>query len=71
MGRATLNGIRFLLTYSCTNMCDHCFLHCSPETRGTFTAGQLRRVFAQIQPIPTIETVYFELPDRSNGLERG
>jgi hypothetical protein len=26
-----LNAIHFLLTYSCTNTCDRCFLQCSPE----------------------------------------
>ena len=55
-----LNGIHFLLTYSCTYECDHCFLHCSPQARGTFTCEQLRQVFAEIERIPTVETVYFE-----------
>ncbi len=60
MGNLTLNGIHFLLSYSCTNTCDHCFLHCSPEAPGTFTCEQLRRVFAQIELMGTVETVYFE-----------
>jgi len=55
-----LNAVHFLLTYSCTYTCDHCFLHCSPEARGTFTCEQLRRVFAEIERIGTVETVYFE-----------
>jgi len=55
-----MNGIHFLLSYACTYKCDHCFLHCSPEARGTFTCEQLRRVFEQIELIGTIETVYFE-----------
>ena len=32
-----LTGIHFLLTYSCTSECDHCFLYCSPNAKGTFT----------------------------------
>ncbi len=55
-----VNGIHFLLTYSCTYKCDHCFLHCSPEARGTFTGAQLRQVFSRIERMGTIETVYFE-----------
>ena len=55
-----LNGIHFLLTYSCTNTCDHCFLHCSPEARGTFTCEQLRRVFREIARMPPVVNVYFE-----------
>ena len=60
MGKPSLNGIHFLLTYSCTSICDHCFLHCSPEARGTFTLEQLRRVFAEIDRMGTVRTVYFE-----------
>jgi len=60
MGNLTLNGIHFLLTYSCTRTCDHCFLHCSPEARGTFTCEQLRRAFAEIERMGTVESVYFE-----------
>jgi len=57
---ASLSGIHFLLSYACTYICDHCFLHCSPEARGTFTCEQLRRVFAEIKRMGTVETVYFE-----------
>jgi len=60
MGTSSVTGIHFLLTYSCTNTCDHCFLHCSPEARGTFTCEQLRRVFAEIERMGTVDTVYFE-----------
>jgi len=55
-----ITGIHFLLTYSCTYECDHCFLFCSPWTRGTFTRDQLRRVFDEIARLPEIEEVYFE-----------
>jgi len=56
----TLSGIHFLLSYSCTYKCDHCFLHCSPEARGTFTCADLRRAFAEIARMGSVETVYFE-----------
>ena len=55
-----VNGIHFLLTYACTYRCDHCFLHCSPEARGTFTGAQLRETFEEIDRMGAIETVYFE-----------
>ena len=55
-----LNGIHLLLTYACTNECDHCFLHCSPEARGTFTCEQLRRVFEEVERVGTVRTVYGE-----------
>jgi len=55
-----VNGIHFLLTYSCTHECDHCFLHCSPEAGGTFTCEHLREVFGEIRRIGTVEMAYFE-----------
>jgi hypothetical protein len=55
-----IDGIHFLLTYSCTYECDHCFLHGSPRAQGTFTVEQLRAVFEQIQRLGSVEDVYFE-----------
>ncbi|HVO64364.1 MAG TPA: radical SAM protein [Terriglobales bacterium] len=55
-----LTAIHILLTYQCTNECDHCFLHCGPQREGTFTLGQLRELLVQIHEIPGIDTVYFE-----------
>lgn len=55
-----LTGIHILLTYKCTNECDHCFLHCGPDKEGTFTLRQLRRLFSEIPRIETVRTVYFE-----------
>ncbi|MBN2227720.1 MAG: hypothetical protein JW763_10185 [candidate division Zixibacteria bacterium] len=55
-----LTGIHFLLTYSCTYECDHCFLYCSPNTEGTFTIDQVKRVLDDAKRIPGMEWVYFE-----------
>ena len=59
MGDSTPSGIHFLLTYSCTYTCDHCFLHCSPEARGTFTCEQVRRAFAEIERVGTVEFLHY------------
>ncbi len=55
-----LTGIHFLLTYTCTFECDHCFLYCGPHSEGTFTRRQLRRVFEEMEKIGTVNSVYFE-----------
>lgn len=55
-----LTQIHFLLTYTCTFKCDHCFLYSSPEATGTFTIERLRSVFDEIVKIPSLDMVYFE-----------
>ena len=55
-----LSGVHFLLTYTCTFECDHCFLHCGPHAEGTFTRDQLRSAFEQIAEVSSITNVYFE-----------
>ena len=55
-----LTGIHFLTTYACNFQCDHCFLHCSPSARGTFTIGQVRSVLEQLRALGTIDSVCFE-----------
>lgn len=55
-----VDGIHFLLTYSCTFECDHCFLFCSPESRGTFTGAQIRSVLDEADKMGTVEWIYFE-----------
>jgi MoaA/NifB/PqqE/SkfB family radical SAM enzyme len=55
-----LTGIHFLLTYSCTFECDHCFLYCSPEATGTFTARQIEEVLDEAIRIGTVEWIFFE-----------
>ncbi len=55
-----LTGIHFLLTYACTFECDHCFLYCSPEAKGTFTSKQIGIVLEEAAKIGTVESIYFE-----------
>ncbi len=55
-----LTGVHFILTYMCNFECDHCFLYCSPKTKGTFTLNQVKAVFAELEKIGTIDTVAFE-----------
>ena len=55
-----LTGIHFLLSYRCTDECDHCFVWGSPQARGTMTLGQVRDVLHQASDLGTVEMVYFE-----------
>jgi MoaA/NifB/PqqE/SkfB family radical SAM enzyme len=55
-----LKGIHFLLSYRCTDECDHCFLWSSPQARGTMTLAQVRDVLHQARELGTVEMVYFE-----------
>lgn len=55
-----LSAIHFLLTYACNYECDHCFLYCSPNSKGTFTLAQIKEVLEEAKKINTIECVYFE-----------
>ena len=55
-----LTGIHFLLTYSCNFSCDHCFLYCSPNSKGTFTLAQIKEVLDEANKLDTVEWIYFE-----------
>jgi MoaA/NifB/PqqE/SkfB family radical SAM enzyme len=55
-----LTGIHFLLTYTCSFECDHCFLYCSPRAEGTFTLAQIRNVLDEAKKLGTVESIYFE-----------
>ncbi|UCG93275.1 MAG: radical SAM protein [candidate division WOR-3 bacterium] len=55
-----LKGIHFLLTYMCNLKCDHCFLYCGPDAKGTFTLNQIKKVLDEATKIGTIESIYFE-----------
>jgi hypothetical protein len=55
-----LTGLHFLLTYMCNSECDHCFLYCSPRSKGTFTLSQISKLLDEAVKIGTIEWIYFE-----------
>jgi hypothetical protein len=55
-----LTGIHLLLTYKCTQTCDHCFLYSSPDAEGTMTIGQVADVLDQAQDLGTVDWIYFE-----------
>jgi hypothetical protein len=55
-----LTGVHFLLSYRCTDECDHCFLWSSPRAGGTMTLAQIRDVLQQARDLGTVEMVYFE-----------
>ena len=55
-----LKRIILLLTYQCTLECDHCYLFCSPEARGTMTLSQIREILEEAARIGTVETVSFQ-----------
>ena len=55
-----LTQLHILLTYTCNYECDHCFLHCSPRSRGTFTLNQIEQVLNEALKIGTLKIIYFE-----------
>lgn len=55
-----LTGLHILLTYQCTQECDHCFVWGSPWQSGVFTVERLDQVFQQAQQVSTINEIYFE-----------
>ncbi len=55
-----LTGIHFILTYMCNSECDHCFLYCGPNAKGTFTISQIAEVLNELTKIGTIEWTCFE-----------
>jgi hypothetical protein len=55
-----LTGIHFILSYTCNFECDHCFLYCSPRSRGTFAIDQVKTVLDEAHKIGTIEWIFYE-----------
>ena len=55
-----LTGIHFILSYTCNCECDHCFLHCSPRAKGTFSVDQVTRVLDDARKIGGIEWIFYE-----------
>lgn len=55
-----LTDVHFILTYMCNFECDHCFLYCSPRSKGTFTLAQVDGVLKELQKIGTVNAIGFE-----------
>ena len=55
-----LTGIHFLLSYTCNLACDHCFLYCSPSSKGTMTVNQIQRILRESEKIDSIQETYWE-----------
>jgi hypothetical protein len=55
-----LTGIHFILSYTCNFECDHCFLYCSPWSKGTFTLKQVTQVLEEAKKTGTVEWIFFE-----------
>ncbi len=55
-----LNGIHILLSYTCCLECDHCFLFCSPRSKGTVTLEQIQILLKESKKLGTIQEIYFE-----------
>ncbi len=55
-----VSSVHLLFTYTCLFECDHCFLYCSPSSKGTFTYQQMVKVFNDLKKIDTLSFVYFE-----------
>jgi len=56
----SFTAIHFLLSYRCTDECDHCFLWSGPKARGTMTLDQIRGVLEQAKDAGSVEAVCFE-----------
>lgn len=55
-----VTGIHFLLSYTCNLTCDHCFLYCSPTSKGTMTLKQIKALLEESKKIGTVQETYFE-----------
>ncbi|MFN2251412.1 MAG: radical SAM protein [Anaerolineae bacterium] len=55
-----LTGVHFLLSYQCTQECDHCFVWASPRAGGTMRLELLTEVLDQARALGSVNNVYFE-----------
>lgn len=55
-----LSGLHLLLSYRCTDECDHCFLWSGPKARGTMTLEQIRRIIDQAKDLGTVDSICYE-----------
>jgi hypothetical protein len=52
-----LTGIHFLMTYSCSAECDHCFVWCSPRQGGPITVEQINRFLGELAQVPQVTSL--------------
>ncbi|HKZ92962.1 MAG TPA: radical SAM protein [Candidatus Bathyarchaeia archaeon] len=55
-----LKGLHFLLTYQCTQECDHCFVWSSPSYLETMTLTQIRELLKEAKKLGTVDMIWFE-----------
>ena len=54
-----MQGVHILLTYRCIFECDHCFVWSSPDSTGTMTLSDIRKILNEAKDAD-IKTIYFE-----------
>ncbi len=57
---SSLRELHLILTYCCTEECDHCFVWGSPQQSGVMTLEQMRRIFDQGQDLGSVQSISFE-----------
>jgi len=55
-----LKGLHFLLTYQCTQECDHCFVWSNPNYIETMTLRQVQELLEEAKKLSTVEWAWFE-----------
>jgi len=55
-----LKGVHFLLTYQCTQECDHCFVWSSPNYLEAMTLKQVHELLNEAKKLGTVEWAWFE-----------
>jgi len=55
-----LKGVHFLLTYQCTQECNHCFMWSSPNYVEAMTLKQVHELLNEAKKLGTVEWAWFE-----------
>jgi len=55
-----LKGMHLLLTYQCTQECDHCFVWSSPNYLETMTFKQVNDLLGEAKKLESVEWIWFE-----------
>jgi MoaA/NifB/PqqE/SkfB family radical SAM enzyme len=56
----TLTGVHLLLTYQCTQECDHCFVWSTPKFVEAMTFKQVHELLEEAKKLKTVDMVFFE-----------